>query len=833
MAVNLSPIGGVAGQFFTNNGTPLSGGKIFTYAAGTTTPQVTYTSASGSIAHTNPIILDSAGRVPSGEIWLTDGLAYKFTIKDSNDVLIGTYDNVVGINSNFVNFTNEQEIQTATAGQTVFNLTTMQYQPGTNSLSVFVDGVNQYGPGASYAYLETDSDTVTFTTGLHVGAEVKFTTSNLNSSAGSDAFNVSYTPPFTGSVATNVGDKLAQTVSIKDFGAVGDGVTDDTTAVIAAHTYANTVFAEVSYAGCTQVALQANAQIPLQTSVDFAGCQLVILGGINTPPSFSTFNNLYVVTDPACPLVTVTGSVLATNLTAGALFPTLGLFDGHGYAFLECGFQIPNRAETGTTNYQQAFKVNRNGRVSSPLSADISAFAGAITVTYRKTSERRLVIKNVSLMEGAWNNQRVFYIQRCNVEVDNFTMMFTGGTFDNIQNIIKIEHGSDITIRNFISTGRPVTTTAGSYNLDIFGGADIIVDNMNALTGWGATGTNHINGVKFVNCVLNRLDAHGGGHNVFAENCDLHESGMVYGWGGGILSVKNCRLNRCNAIATRGDYGGQFFGDLVVADCETTNNNTATMLVVDLETNPLGASTPVNAPRTITVSNVTRSSSASTTGTTEFVPVRIRIKDASSVVYAPNLIKVDNINYHRGWRFGLRIDTLNMEANPISGGLMQVVCSNIFASIAATSTTGVLDYPSIRVPSSPVQPFFFISDCDNIHLSCQSANNAQVRISDCAINAIAVNAGAAVQPTVLIRDCRLLAPASGYSPTIPVGGSRSGNNNYTTILGCDISATAWDLSLISAAQGNVIRNGTTTPSLPSGVTVTDIFAGWRAAGAFQ
>ncbi len=144
MAVNLSPVFGVAGQLFDNNGNPLAGGKIFTYLAGTTTPAPTYTSSSGAIAHSNPIVLDGAGRVPSGEIWLTDGIQYKFVVEDAASNLIGTYDNLSGINSNFVNFTNEQEIQTATAGQTVFNLTTMQYQPGTNSLSVFVDGVNQY-----------------------------------------------------------------------------------------------------------------------------------------------------------------------------------------------------------------------------------------------------------------------------------------------------------------------------------------------------------------------------------------------------------------------------------------------------------------------------------------------------------------------------------------------------------------------------------------------------------------------------------------------------------------------------------------------------------------
>ena len=231
MAVNLSPVGGVAAQFFDNNGNPLSGGKLFTYGAGTTTPAATFTTSLGNTAHTNPIVLDAGGRVPGGEIWLTDGIIYKFVLQTSTDVLIATYDNIVGINSNFVNFTAEQEIQTATAGQTVFNLTTMQYQVGTNSLSVYVDGVNQYGPGAQYAYLETDTDTVTFVSGLHVGASVKFTTATQTTGNATNASVVAYDPPFANSVATTVENKLAQTVSVKDFGAVGNGVADDTVAI--------------------------------------------------------------------------------------------------------------------------------------------------------------------------------------------------------------------------------------------------------------------------------------------------------------------------------------------------------------------------------------------------------------------------------------------------------------------------------------------------------------------------------------------------------------------------------------------------------------------------
>ena len=136
MSVFLSPIGGAGWQFFDNDGSVLSGGKIYTYSAGTTTPKATYTTSAGNIAHSNPIILNSAGRVPTGEIWLTAG-AYKFVLNTSTDVLIATYDNILGngaVSYNIQNFT-------GTGSQTIFTLSTDSL--GEDYTFVYINGVYQ------------------------------------------------------------------------------------------------------------------------------------------------------------------------------------------------------------------------------------------------------------------------------------------------------------------------------------------------------------------------------------------------------------------------------------------------------------------------------------------------------------------------------------------------------------------------------------------------------------------------------------------------------------------------------------------------------------------
>jgi hypothetical protein len=140
MSINLSAFAGAGAQFSDANGAPLTGGLIYTYLAGTSTPATTYTTRDGTTNNTNPIVLDAAGRTPA-EIWLDGGVLYKFVLKSSTYVQIGSYDSIPAINDT----------------TSISNLITVA---GTNALTgLATPTLVGYATGAQYSFIAQNTNT--------------------------------------------------------------------------------------------------------------------------------------------------------------------------------------------------------------------------------------------------------------------------------------------------------------------------------------------------------------------------------------------------------------------------------------------------------------------------------------------------------------------------------------------------------------------------------------------------------------------------------------------------------------------------------------------------
>lgn len=625
-------------------------------------------------------------------------------------------------------------------------------------------------------------------------------------------------------------------VFVRAYGVVGDGVTDDTEALRAAHTAANAQDRMVSYSGVGQVSVDANAQIEINTSVDFAGCVFHLTNGqlAGSPPSLFNQRILFKVIDPACPLTTATDPLSGTTqLMKGNRFPTLGAFNGPGYALLTCtGFTVPNRQKDSTQAYTQSFRVFRGGESAQPISVDLSSHSATITVQYRKNSAHPIRLHDAVFPEEGWNSQVLFQVERNEVAFERLVFPEDPDTAPYLSrdSLIYIVSCSDIMFDDLTGLARNYDISTASYNINTNGGANIFMRRMKALNGWGCTGSNDINGLYVSDSIINRVDVHSSGHNVFVYNCDIHRIGVVYGWGGGIWSVKNCRVHRCSVLTNRDDYGGTFFGHIVIADNEVQHNGTQTYVICSLET--LGASTAVYAPETITIRGVKRYGAPQTPGAAATIDaLRLAVATpASQVVYAPDEITISDISSFAGWRIGSKIDILNMEAHAASVGRLRINLSGIHADTIAQTTTGIVEYPNARTPSSPVIPYVKALDVQNLYLSFTPDVVHEIICHSCDLNGINANLANTQQPYVEVRNCRLRTPVSGVSPA-PLGGTTSAGTGHTILSNTKIYSTGFELQYIAAAQGCLVASGL-SPTLPGGVAIADLFTGWVKSSTF-
>jgi len=185
MTVSLSLLGGAGWQFLDNSGNVLAGGRLFTYAAGTTTPLASYTSSTGLTPNLNPIFLDSAGRVPL-QIWLDDGVAYKFVLQNSDAEQIGAWDNVYATGVNTIGFGTTGLTPAAATSGVVTVAGTLNVTNGGTGLTSLTAGRIPFGNGTAAL---NNSANLTYTTGTNTFSAPIISAATSMANAGNMVFS--------------------------------------------------------------------------------------------------------------------------------------------------------------------------------------------------------------------------------------------------------------------------------------------------------------------------------------------------------------------------------------------------------------------------------------------------------------------------------------------------------------------------------------------------------------------------------------------------------------------------------------------------------------------
>jgi len=159
------------------------------------------------------------------------------------------------------------ELKTATASQTQFTLTGLTYVPNTLSLSVYRNGLKLV---VGTDYTETNSNTVTLTSPAALGDQLVFEAGRIltNALAGT---SVSFQQAGTGAISRNMQDKARESVSVKDFGAVGDGLVNDAPAIQAALDYVNSLGGGVVYVPASSAFYNLNAALQIGSNTTLSG----------------------------------------------------------------------------------------------------------------------------------------------------------------------------------------------------------------------------------------------------------------------------------------------------------------------------------------------------------------------------------------------------------------------------------------------------------------------------------------------------------------------------------------------------------------------------------
>jgi hypothetical protein len=394
-----------------------------------------------------------------------------------------------------------------------------------------------------------------------------------------------------GQLIVNVSKKDAQrfkangVVRYSDFGAKGDGKTDDIDAIAATHAFANEQGLSVRADDRDTYYISGKARTAvIKTDTDFGQAGFIIDDTDVADRNVSVFmvsssqqsfkpegithlnrNQDKLELSPAAPcLITVT--------------------DANVRRYIRFGLNQNNGSRQ-----TDIFLVDRNGKVDThaPIIWDFNEITDISALPIDETplhitGGRFTTIANKAESKYTYYARNIA-IRRSNVIVDGLQHRVTGeGEHGAPYNgFLNIGDCAYVTIKNSVLTGRKTYQTIGSAEKPVsMGSYDLIVNralnvsfvnctqtnDIDDNSYWGILGSNFSKNLLYDHCTLSRFDAHQGVANATIRNSTLGHMG-INAIGSGTFTVENTTVRGRTFINLRSDYGSTWQGEFIIRNC--------------------------------------------------------------------------------------------------------------------------------------------------------------------------------------------------------------------------------------------------------------------------
>lgn len=379
--------------------------------------------------------------------------------------------------------------------------------------------------------------------------------------------------------------KAAGVVSYRDFGAKGDGKTDDMDAIAATHAFANTNGLKVKAdANATYYVSGKERTAMIQTDTDFGTAAFIIddTDVQNRNASvFTVSSNLQ-----SFKLSTIS-SLKRNQKKIGASLPSTCLItvtNSNVKQYIRFGLNQNNGS-----SQTDIFVVDKNGNVdmNAPIIWDFDQITDMNVLPIDEkplkiTGGRFTTIANKAESKYTYYSRNIA-VRRSNVLIEGLEHRITGEGENGAPygGFINVGDCAYVTVKNTLLTGHRTYSTIGAagkpvsmgtYDLSVNRAVNVSFVNCtqtNSIddnTYWGILGSNFCKNLLYDRCTLSRFDAHQGVANATIRNSTLGHMG-INAIGSGTFLVENSTIRGRSIVNLRSDYGSTWQGELIIRNC--------------------------------------------------------------------------------------------------------------------------------------------------------------------------------------------------------------------------------------------------------------------------